>query len=103
MNTAFILHVLQKESDFVLGNKQVGVGAGLQRQRFPEIDMDGFDIGVAKRRGVSPSQEGFIMGGDVLVQCVFALLASHTRLLVPSEWHVRIERVDAVNPNRAGF
>ena len=75
----------------------------LQRQRFPEIDVDGFDIGVASGGVKCQHLKYFACQYDVLVQGVLALLASHTRLLVPSERHVRIQRVDAVDPQSAGL
>ncbi len=40
-------------------------------------------------------------GNDILVQRVLAELTSHTGLLVASERHIGVQRVDAVDPHRA--
>ena len=66
--------------------------------------MDSLDVGVAskekKRHPIvrqTPVKTGAMKKGSP-VQRVLAQLASNTRLFVPSERHIRVQRVHAVDP-----
>jgi hypothetical protein len=72
-----------------------------------EVDLDGFDIGVAEcggeapqRRQIPAEQGAQETERSSLVQSIFTQLAADSRLLVPTKWHVLVQRIRAIDPYR---
>ena len=61
--------------------------------------MDSLDVGVAGDKRQTPTNAE-AMNKDPLGQRVLATLASNARLFEPSERHVRMQRIHAVDPRR---
>ena len=72
-----------------------------------EVDLDGFDIGVAEcggevpQRRQIPAEQGAQGTEDThLFRAYSPKLATDARLLVPTKWHVVVQQIRAIDPYR---